>query len=126
MGRLPRHDQESKSPLPVYAGGKVQGKVLDDQGRRVFVRRVTWSRHLFRSLRGWSASEEVVRHLQDLQVALIRYHDDREVTWEITLADFLGHAEQRQFDDLQYICPVRFWSQVDDDGGSVEQLALAI
>jgi len=99
--------------IPVWGGGVVQGRIVQEGSTLVFLRRVTWARHFFRALQGWSNSGEVVGQLRAGRVDLLRFLDDLGTTWEIPFSDFLVHAEQKQFPnaDLQYICPLQFWSR---------------
>lgn len=127
MEIIPQPQSISSSALsaplvtPVWGGGVVQGRIVEEGVRRVFERRVTWSRHFFRLLGGWSNTEEVVRQLRAGRVDLLRFADDLGTTWEISFADFLAHAEQKQYADLQYICSLHFWSRF-----GAEQLGLGL
>ncbi len=95
----------------IRAGGAVQGRVLEEADRRVFVRPVTWARHFFRLDDGWSISASVLAQLHGLCVDVLRYADDAGGTWEVTLAEFLRLARRRDYaDETQFILPRAHWA----------------
>ncbi len=105
------HAQLSDSPKPIRVpGGRVIGRVIEEAGRRVFVRHVTWARHFFRLGDGWSLSASVLAQLERHGVSLIRYFDDDRGIWEVALADLLRLAERRHYGEEQFILPRARWS----------------
>ncbi len=111
----------------------LRGKIVVEDGVRIWETKVRESRHLFRALDAWTLSETILRQLQDLEVERIRLivaDRDGEI-YEVSVADFLKQAElldQSTWSNRteeQYALPRKHWELKRGSTHRPLQLALA-
>ncbi len=118
------------------------GRLVYEDGRLVWERRVTEQRHLFRWGRAWDGSEvrdcwtvgeQILAQLRRLGVKLIRYictDCEPEEVYEVGVEDFLRQAreldqsEWAQGTEPQWALPRKLWAR--RVLGSARQLALPL
>lgn len=108
-----------------------RGKLLVEDGVRIWETKVRESRHLFRALDAWTVSGTILRQLQDLSVDRIRFVavDTGEI-YEVGLSEFIQRAEPLDQSgwstrtETQYALTRKHWEL--KQGSAQKQLQLAL
>jgi hypothetical protein len=99
-------------------GGRIAGFVLERQGVQYIDKRIDEARHLHRKLNGYGIGDKPLRQAQDLGARYARFHDPQRGTVYLADLDLFrtnGKAVQYPGQSLQWILPLRYWTQAGGD-----------
>lgn len=108
-------------------GGRVIGEVVGEDGRRIFVRRVTAERHLYRHRDAWTLGVHALQQAQRLRVDILCYVAC-EGTYTVSLAAFvnLGERLRSPHTEDHVALPRSWWTFTPATHRGGEQLKLEI
>lgn len=89
------------------------GKVVGEMRNGIYVKRVIRSKHLMKMFQGYGISKSIVVQLAKDGCREIRINEDGEILYRIPYDLFVQKGIEKNFDDLQVFCSLKYFTSKD-------------